>query len=60
MKVLYLYGFYRANSRINGCLYVPWSDNDLLELRKVSKLGSKFEGKWRVTGGFQAYKIIEL
>jgi len=35
----------RANSRINGCLYIPWSDSDLQELKKVSKLGSKFEGK---------------
>jgi len=35
----------RATSRINGVVYHPWSDGDLAELKKVSKLGSKFEGE---------------
>ena len=36
---------FRATSRINRVVYHPWSDGDLAELKKVSKLGSKFEGK---------------
>ena len=33
----------RATSSINGVTYLPWSDADLAELRKISPLAQDFE-----------------
>jgi hypothetical protein len=38
-----LYVPYRATSTINGVVYLPWSDADLAELRKVSAISQDFE-----------------
>lgn len=34
---------HRATSTINGITYLPWSDSDLAELRKVTPLPQEFE-----------------
>lgn len=33
---------FRVNSKINGVVYLPWSDSDLAELRTVSALPMDF------------------
>ena len=35
--------FCRATSTINGITYLPWSDSDLSELRKITPLPQDFE-----------------
>ncbi len=34
---------FRATSSINGVLYLPWSEMDLIELRRVSPIAQDFE-----------------
>ena len=33
----------RATSTINGVTYLPWSDSDLAELKKITPLPQEFE-----------------
>ena len=39
----YAWMIHRATSSINGVVYLPWSEMDLIELRRISPLAQDFE-----------------